>query len=86
MPFPICVTCGVQYAASRDDCPVCEDPRQYVPVEGQQWTTLEDLRASHSNAILPEGELTAIGTTPKFAIGQRALLVRSGARTCCGTA
>jgi hypothetical protein len=76
--LPICVTCGVQYAAPRDDCPVCEDPRQYVPVSGQAWTTLEELRSSHTNAIIREGELIGIGTRPKFAIGQRALLVPAG--------
>ena len=48
MSLPICVTCGVQYGAPRDDCPVCEDARQYVPVDGQQWTTLEELRPSHT--------------------------------------
>jgi hypothetical protein len=69
------VTCGVQYAAPRDDCPVCEDPRQYVGLEGQQWTALEDLRADHTNAIRDEASLVGIGTEPKFAIGQRALLV-----------
>ena len=68
----------MQYAAPRADCPVCEDPRQYVPVSGQSWTTLAEIQASHTNAILPEGELTAIGTKPKFAIGQRALLVPVG--------
>ena len=57
---------------------MCEDPRQYVPVSGQQWTTLAELAAGHSNAIRPEGELTGIGTKPKFAIGQRALLVPVG--------
>ena len=51
--LPICVTCGVQYAAPRDDCPVCEDPRQYVPLDGQAWTTLAELQASHTNAIRP---------------------------------
>ena len=79
MSYPICVTCGVQYAAPREDCPVCEDPRQYVPESGQQWTTLAELAAGHSNRIRPEGELTGIGTKPKFAIGQRALLVPVGA-------
>jgi hypothetical protein len=54
---------------------VCEDPRQYVALEGQQWTSLEDLRADHTNAIRDEGSLVGIGTEPKFAIGQRALLV-----------
>jgi hypothetical protein len=77
--LPICVTCGVQYGAPRDDCPVCEDPRQYVPVEGQQWTTLEALHADHANAIRPEGELIGVATEPRFAIGQRALVVPAGA-------
>jgi glyoxylase-like metal-dependent hydrolase (beta-lactamase superfamily II) len=79
----ICATCGVQFAASEApplSCPVCEDERQYVPVSGQQWTTLEELRADHANRIDAEGELTAIGTKPKFAIGQRALLVPWGER------
>jgi hypothetical protein len=39
---------------------------------------LDELRSSHSNAIRPEGELTGIGTEPRFAIGQRALLVPHG--------
>ncbi|MDA0164018.1 hypothetical protein OM076_27345 [Solirubrobacter ginsenosidimutans] len=75
MSLPICVTCGVQYSSPRDDCPICEDPRQYVPVEGQQWTSLEALRTGHKNAIRDEGALVGIGTEPRFAIGQRALLV-----------
>ena len=49
--YPICVTCGVQYGGSVSSCPVCEDPRQYVPVSGQAWTSLEALRGSHSNEI-----------------------------------
>jgi hypothetical protein len=76
----ICVTCGVQFGS--DDparCPICEDPRQYVPESGQAWTTLEALRSDRANVIRPEGELTGIGTEPRFAIGQRALLVPSGA-------
>jgi hypothetical protein len=74
----VCKTCGVQFAASDSPpprCPICEDERQYVPESGQQWTTLEALREDHENRIAAEGELTAIGTEPKFAIGQRALLV-----------
>ncbi len=65
----------MQYSSPRDDCPICEDPRQYVPVEGQQWTSLEALRTRHKNAIRDEGALVGIGTEPRFAIGQRALLV-----------
>src|SRR5690606_8475781 len=77
----VCVTCGTQFAdAARepDRCPVCEDERQYVGHDGQQWTTLETLRATHRNRVEPEAEgLLGIGTEPGFAIGQRALLVHS---------
>jgi glyoxylase-like metal-dependent hydrolase (beta-lactamase superfamily II) len=76
----ICVTCGTQFAASEtapDHCPICEDERQYVNPDGQQWTTLEDLQLTHSNTIKLEGPgLYGIGSTPRFAIGQRALLVQ----------
>ena len=77
----ICVTCGTQFADSEqppETCPICTDPRQYVPPDGQQWTTLVQLASDHENAIRDEGELVGIGTEPKFAIGQRALLVPFG--------
>jgi hypothetical protein len=54
---------------------VCDDERQ-IPPEGQSWTTLERLRISHHNGFRQyEPGLIGIGTTPKFAIGQRALLL-----------
>jgi hypothetical protein len=74
----ICATCGAQFAASeepRAECPICADARQYVPEEGQSWTTLEELGGEHRNEIREEGELTGVGVEPWFAIGQRALLV-----------
>ncbi|MBV8885060.1 MAG: hypothetical protein JO235_13835 [Chroococcidiopsidaceae cyanobacterium CP_BM_RX_35] len=81
MPNYICTTCGVQYAngdSSPEGCPICEDSRQYVNWKGQEWITLEQLRAEHSNVIQPvDTNLTGIGTEPKFAIGQRALLVQT---------
>jgi glyoxylase-like metal-dependent hydrolase (beta-lactamase superfamily II) len=61
-----------------DRCPVCEDERQWVPEEGQRWTTLEELRRVHRNEISDDGGLLGIGTEPSFAIGQRALLVPHG--------
>jgi hypothetical protein len=77
----ICITCGVQYAERAPArCPICEDPRQYVPETGQEWTTLEALREDHRNEIRAEGALVGIGTEPRFAIGQRALLVPHGER------
>jgi glyoxylase-like metal-dependent hydrolase (beta-lactamase superfamily II) len=79
----ICVACGTQFDASPappERCPICEDPRQYVPSDGQRWTTLDELRVEHQNRIAPQGELTGIITEPHFAIGQRALLVPCGGR------
>ncbi len=76
----VCATCGVQFAASDAPpaaCPICEDPRQYVPESGQRWTTIAELAADHRNAIRRDEELTGIGTEPHFAIGQRALIVPS---------
>lgn len=81
MPKYICATCGVQYADSAlppERCTVCEDERQYVPREGQRWTTLNELQVSHRNQLDVEGpELISISSEPRFAIGQRALHVRS---------
>jgi hypothetical protein len=71
----VCVTCGVQFGVEAPErCPICEDPRQYVPESGQAWTTLEALRSDHRNLVQPEGALVGIGSEPRFAIGQRALL------------
>jgi len=79
----ICVTCGIQYPSSDSapsHCPICEDERQYVGPDGQQWISLDDLRKAHRNVVFEEGErLWGIHTQPKFAIGQRALLVQSEA-------
>jgi hypothetical protein len=74
--LPICVTCGTQYPAPTARCPICEDERQYVGLRGQAWTTLDELRQTHVNRIFEEGPgIWGIATEPKFAIGQRALLV-----------
>jgi hypothetical protein len=77
----ICVTCGTEFPSAEQPpfhCPICEDERQFVHWEGQQWTTLDQLRKDHSNHIELEGpNLIGIRTEPSFAIGQRALLVQS---------
>ena len=63
---PICVTCGVQFAASEpppEVCPVCADERQFVGWAGQRWTTLEALRGGHRLALRDEGDgLLGIGS------------------------
>ena len=77
----VCATCGVQYAETDgppERCVICEDPRQFVPEQGQQWTTLPRLRSGHHNVVRDaEPGLTEIWTEPRFAIGQRALLVHA---------
>jgi hypothetical protein len=81
MPLSICTACGTQYAESAQapaHCVICEEERQYVPPRGQTWTSLEALRQSHSNTFREyETGIIGTGSTPSFAIGQRALLVRT---------
>lgn len=81
MDHHICATCGTQFGTTDqppERCPICEDERQYVGWDGQQWTTLERLQRDHQNLVKTlEPNLTGIGTQPSFAIGQRALLVQT---------
>jgi len=78
----LCAACGTEYADSGDVppevCGICEDDRQYVPEEGQRWTTLDGLSRNHRGVIREaEPRLTGLGIEPSFGIGQRALLVES---------
>lgn len=77
----ICITCGAQHGESEtppDRCPICEDDRQYIGKNGQRWTTLSEMQRDYTNRIETVApSLTGIGTTPGFAIGQRALLVQT---------
>lgn len=76
----LCTACGTQFPPAETPppaCPICRDERQYVPPSGQRWTTFEAMRAGHRAVIAHDGELLGLGMTPAFAIGQRALLVRT---------
>jgi len=87
----ICKTCGVQHSSAsveelKNECPICLDPRQYVPPTGQAWITLNELRNDrrHKNIFHPmdtdqtsTANLIAIRTEPQVAIGQSAFLVRT---------
>lgn len=89
----ICLACGVQQVGQREGprdgsgdgpeagpnhCPICEDARQFVPEAGQQWTTMEALAADHRNEIRAEAAgVWSLRTEPRFAIGQRAFLIRA---------
>ena len=77
----ICRTCGAQFspsAAPPRECPICRDSRQFVGLDGQQWTTLEELTREHKNTIKEEEPgLYSIHTEPHLAIGQRAFLIQT---------
>lgn len=78
----ICGTCGTQFPPSANPpagCPICLDDRQYVGHNGQQWTTLAEMRTHFHNDFYPvEAGVTGIITEPKFGIGQRAFLIETG--------
>ncbi len=80
----LCVTCGTQYPPSPrppEHCPICEDERQYVGVNGQTWTTRQAMQGKHKNAVKEEEPgLFSINTEPGgVGIGQRAFLVKTPA-------
>lgn len=81
MKHYICVTCGIQFAATpkeQDGCPICRDERQYVGHGGQKWTTLDEYKKTHKNVIAEEEtNLHSVLPQPKAGIGQRAFLVRT---------
>jgi hypothetical protein len=76
----LCVTCGTQFPDADQPpqrCPICEDERQFVGLQGQKWITLEQLQRAHRNKLYREGaDVWGISITPAFGIGQRALLLR----------
>lgn len=83
MPNFLCTACGIQYGESLlppEHCVICTEERQFVGWKGQRWTTMEVLRAEYRNRFEVEGDgLVGIGTEPAFAIGQRALHLRTAA-------
>src|SRR5262245_58145345 len=79
----LCQACGTQYPpadAPPAACPICEDPRQYIPVDtGQVWAAWGGF-IDGPEADGPDGHGgVGIGGEPSVAIGQRALLVKSRA-------
>ena len=83
MPTHICITCGTQFPPAESPpgrCPICEDERQYVGLQGQRWITPEALSKTHRNTLYQEGQgIWGIGTrtivngsnapTPAFVLG-----------------
>src|SRR3712207_8761736 len=81
MGFWICATCAVEHAEPRAVCAICADERQYVPADGQRWTTLDELSAAGHRVEVAELEpdLHGLIVAPKAGIGQTAKLVRTAA-------
>jgi Metallo-beta-lactamase superfamily len=82
MTTSVCAACGNHSPGRRPAvCAVCADERQWLPPDGQRWTTLEELAAAGYRSEVRDVEpgLTGIGVQPPFAIGQRSLLVRTAA-------
>lgn len=78
-PF-VCATCGTWFAESSappTTCPICEDDRQYVPREGQQWTIPKALSAAYENRIEEDDGVMGIGMMPAFAINQRCAIIEA---------
>lgn len=74
----ICQTCGVEHPAAVEVCAICADERQWVPRDGQAWTTLQDL-AEGRTVVMDELETDLVGITasPPVGIGHQTKLLRT---------
>jgi hypothetical protein len=84
LPSWICATCGNHYPEAADppaSCVICTDERQWVPPAGQRWTTPDELAGDgrHCDVQAVEPGLFGLGVTPAVGIGQRALIITTGA-------
>ncbi|SMY11220.1 hydrolase [Brevibacterium jeotgali] len=73
----LCATCGVEAADPLPPvCPICDDERQFVPVDGQAWTTVGELADSGRSIEVREAEpgLHSLRTQPRTGIGQTCYL------------
>ncbi|KAK4569496.1 hypothetical protein LTR86_003259 [Recurvomyces mirabilis] len=85
--FLLCNACGTQYPvttpSNKDSCKICDNPRQFVPPEGQTFTTLVTLRnQGHRNVWWQDKQnpkIWSVRTEPQFAIGERAMLLQTEA-------
>ncbi|CAJ0538879.1 Ff.00g067730.m01.CDS01 [Fusarium sp. VM40] len=80
----VCDTCGTQFPTGDGSkvktCHICDDPRQFVPASGQSFTPLGELKKKHKNEWTPcasDPNITFISSTPRLAIGQRAILIKT---------
>jgi hypothetical protein len=76
----ICMRCGGQQAASAAppaECAICAEERETVDPDGQQWTTLSEMRRRHYRNGFRSIDPSVLGivTEPAFAIGQQSYLI-----------
>jgi hypothetical protein len=57
----ICATCAVELV---EVSAICADERQWVPADGQHWTTLEELAAAGTGVSIDEVEPGPYGVQP----------------------
>lgn len=82
----LCATCAVETADLPEPpatCAICEDERQWVPADGQRWTSIDELRSSGQRIDVFEVEPGLLGmrTDPSVGIGQQAMLARTSSGT-----
>lgn len=77
----ICSTCAVEHSERPEVCAICADERQWVPKDGQHWTSLDELSAAGTSIDVRELEpdLYAVTSSPGVGIGQTSKLVRTPA-------
>jgi glyoxylase-like metal-dependent hydrolase (beta-lactamase superfamily II) len=78
----LCRTCGNQFppsAAPPQACPICSDERQYLPPEGQSWTSFEAVTGAGQGYDIRELEpgLTGLRCSPQLGIGPVGYLVQA---------
>lgn len=80
----LCATCGVEQPESLPAvCAICADDRQWVPADGQRWTTVGQLRAGGAGLEMTELEpdLWALRVRAGVGIGQLAKVLVTPAGT-----
>ncbi|KAF2234465.1 hypothetical protein EV356DRAFT_151623 [Viridothelium virens] len=81
----VCKACATQFdipvTKPLSNCKICDDPRQFVPPQGQEWTSLRQLKhEGYTNKWQQDAvdkRVWSIWTEPKFGIGQRAILLET---------
>lgn len=75
-----CATCGVERAEPLPEvCPICADERQFVPSDGQRWSSPEESAASGASIEFVEREPGVVMLVQKRCpgIGQKPALIRT---------